>query len=119
MAVKIMGEPTAKIYVPKNGTNDKVKNLKLKAKNSAVSSIFTFAPLKNESITCFEALAPANLNAYSANTKLGIMPIQPPANADRAWLNPQPKYIIVVESKVSVEAKINCCRDNCRPGFTN
>lgn len=58
-----MGEPTAKIYVLKKGTNDIDKNLKLKAKNSAVSNILTFAPLKNDSITCLEALAPANLNA--------------------------------------------------------
>ena len=54
-----MGDTTAKMYVLKKGTNDIDKNLKLKANNSAVSTIFTFAPLKNESITCLEALAPA------------------------------------------------------------
>lgn len=58
-----MGDTTANIYVLKKGTNEIDKNLKLKAKNSAVSIIFIFAPLKNESITCFEALAPANLKA--------------------------------------------------------
>ncbi len=58
-----MGDTTAKMYVLKKGTNDIDKNLKLKANNSAVSTILIFAPLKNESITCFEALAPANLKA--------------------------------------------------------
>lgn len=86
-----MGDTTAITYVQKNGANDKSKNLKLKANNSAVRTIFIFAPLKNESITCLAALAPANLNAYRANTKLGIMPIQPPTKADWAWLNPQLK----------------------------
>lgn len=54
-----MGDITAIMYVLKKGANDKSRNLKLKANNSAVSTIFTFAPLKNESITCLEALAPA------------------------------------------------------------
>ena len=54
-----MGDTTAKMYVLKKGTNDIDKNLKLKANNSAVSTILIFAPLKNESITCLEALAPA------------------------------------------------------------
>ena len=59
-------------------------NLNASANNTAVSPIFSFTPLKNDSTTFFELRAPAYLNAFIANTTLGSIPIAPPTKVDLA-----------------------------------
>lgn len=60
------------------------RNLNVNANKKAVKPNFSFTPEKKDSTTFFEAEAPAYLNAFRANTRLGIIPIAPPAIADTA-----------------------------------
>ena len=83
-------------------------NLIVKPSSNAINAIFCFTPLKNDSTTIFDALAPANLNALYAKNKLGIIPIMPPNAADFADSNPQIKYITSVKMSVITVIKALC-----------
>jgi hypothetical protein len=92
----------------KNGSGLITTNLIVKPSSSAINAIFCFTPLKKDSTTFFDALAPAYLNALYAKNKLGSIPIMPPNAADFADSNPQMKYIISVKTSVIAVIKAVC-----------
>jgi hypothetical protein len=74
--------------MPNKGSGSITKNLKASENKIAVSTIFIFTPLKNDSTTFLAERAPAYRNALSAKIILGIIPIKPPIKADLAEFIP-------------------------------
>ena len=68
----------------KKGIGSSTKNLKASTNNKAVNTIFNFTPLKKDSTTNLDDLAPAYLNALSAKTILGTIATTPAAKIDWA-----------------------------------
>jgi len=104
----IIGRAITKQNILKNGSGLITINLMVNPRSNAIIAIFCFTPLKNDSTTIFDALAPAYLNALYAKNKLGIIPIVPPNKADFADSNPQSKYINSVTTNVITVINPDC-----------
>jgi len=98
---------------------NKTKNLKVRVNSIAVKTIFNFTPLKKDSTTNLDDLAPAYLNALSAKTILGIIVTTPAANIDCACVKPQKKYVITEINKTTIIENIFCCHASLRPAVAN
>ena len=103
----------------KKGIGNSTKNLKASANNKAVNTIFNLTPLKKDSTTNLDDLAPAYLNALRAKTLLGTMVTTPAAKVDWACANPQIKYITNEHNKTTLMANLFCCHASLRPVSVN
>lgn len=68
----------------KKGIGSSTKILKASTNKKAVNTIFNFTPLKKDSTTSLDDLAPAYLNALSAKITLGIIVTMPADKTDLA-----------------------------------
>lgn len=113
------GTTITKENIIKNGIGSSTKNLKASANNKAVNTIFNLTPLKKDSTTNLDDLAPAYLNAFKAKTILGIIDTAPATKVDFACCNPQKKQAINEQNKTIKIANVFCLRASFRPALVN
>tara|TARA_B110000014_G_C20078970_1_gene563530 strand:+ start:729 stop:1205 length:477 start_codon:yes stop_codon:yes gene_type:complete len=101
--------------IQKNGIGSSTKNLNDNANKTAVNIIFNLTPLKNESTTFFEALAPAYLNALMAKTIWGIKATIPPVKTDVAYRLSHINQVMMLLNNTTNVINIICCFANLRP----
>lgn len=103
--------------ITKKGTGAITKNLNANANKTAVSTIFIFTPLKKDSTTFFDAVAPEYLKALNANTVRGIIATIPPIKTEKLVLSSHDKNETIQLKIIIIKDKIICFSAKTLPGL--
>lgn len=101
----------------KKGMGAITKNLNANANKTAINTILIFTPLKKDSTTFLDAVAPTYLKALKAKKTLGINTTMPPINMEKLVLVSQKTKDTREPIHIKVKDKIICLNANILPGL--